>query len=34
MKDNLPPSTCFHNGVLLGLFNTQDGGDMFVQNVD
>jgi hypothetical protein len=28
-------ATCFHAGFLLGLFfNPEDGGDMFLQNVD
>jgi hypothetical protein len=25
--------TCFHAGVLLGLFDPEAGGDMFLQNV-
>jgi hypothetical protein len=26
-------ATCFHAGILLGLFDPEDGGDMFPQNV-
>jgi hypothetical protein len=26
-------ATCIHTGILLGLFNPEDGGDMFLQNV-
>jgi hypothetical protein len=25
--------TCFHAGILLGLFNPEDGGDIFLRNV-
>jgi hypothetical protein len=25
--------TCFHAGILLGLFYPEDGGDMFLRNV-
>jgi hypothetical protein len=28
------PATYCHAGILLGLFNPEDGGDMFLQNVD
>jgi hypothetical protein len=26
-------TTCFHAGILLGLFNPEDGGDKFLRNV-
>jgi hypothetical protein len=26
-------ATCFHAGILLGLFDPEDGGDMFLRNV-
>jgi hypothetical protein len=26
-------ATCFHTGILLILFDTEDGGDMFLQEV-
>jgi hypothetical protein len=26
-------ATCFHAGILLGLFDPEDGGDMFLQEV-
>jgi hypothetical protein len=26
-------SSCFHAGILLGLFDPEDGGDMFLPNV-
>jgi hypothetical protein len=28
-----PPDTSFHAGILLGLFDTEDGGDIFFRNV-
>jgi hypothetical protein len=27
------PATYFHTGILLGLFDPEDGGDMFLRNV-
>jgi hypothetical protein len=26
-------ATCFHPGIMLGLFDSEDGGDMFLRNV-
>jgi hypothetical protein len=26
-------ATCFHAGFLIGLFDLEDGGDMFLRNV-
>jgi hypothetical protein len=26
-------ATCFHVGILLGLFDSEDGGDMFLRKV-
>jgi hypothetical protein len=27
-------ATCFHAGILLGLFDPEDGGEFFLRNVD
>jgi hypothetical protein len=27
-------SKCFHSGIFLGSFDPEDGGDMFLRNVD
>jgi hypothetical protein len=34
-RRNISPglATCFHVGILLGLFDPEDGGDMFLRNV-
>jgi hypothetical protein len=31
--DIKPCGTCFHTGTLLGLFDPEDGDDMFLRNV-